>query len=128
MCSSDRKGTMSRAPRGFADRSGFYTDKYKTATDRMTAAMPFKAKLFRVSAGGWLFARVPASRAPKVTHAWGRTPVRASVDGKWWETSVWWDTKRRATMLAVPKRIRGEKDEGDLVEIELRPPRGDRLW
>ena len=106
----------------------FYTDLYKTPAMWHVCPVPFKARLFRVYPGSWIFARVPASRAPKVTHAWGRTPVRAGVDGKWWETSVWWDTRRRATLLAVPKRIRGEKDEGDLVEIELRPPRGDRLW
>ena len=38
------------------------------------------------------------------------------------------DTKRRATLLAIPKRVRGGKDEGDLAEVELFPPSGHRLW
>ena len=88
----------------------------------------FKARLFRTQPGGWLFVRVPRARAPQVTHAWGRTPVVASVDGRSWETSVWWDTKRRVTLLAIPKRLRGGKEEGDLVEIALLPPAGRRLW
>lgn len=88
----------------------------------------FRQRLFRVAPAGWIFVRVPAAHAPQVTHAWGRTPVLARVDGKSWETSVWRDTKRRATLLAIPKRIRGSKDDGDLVEVELFPPGGNRLW
>ena len=60
---------------------------------------PFKAKLFRVDGGNWFFARIPKGRAPRATHAWGRTPVCARVDGTTWETSVWWDTKRRERMF-----------------------------
>jgi len=85
--------------------------------------MVFKARLFRIPGpGGWIFVRVPQRHAPPVTHGWGRTPVHARVDGRSWETSVWRDTKRRVTMLAIPKRIRGEKDDGDFVEVELLPP------
>jgi hypothetical protein len=50
------------------------------------------------------------------------------VDGKEWSTSVWWDTKRRATLLAVPKRIRGDKGDGQIVEIELLSPLIQRLF
>lgn len=83
--------------------------------------MTFKAKLFRYPGpGGWTFARVPARHAPPVTQGWGRTPVLARVDGVSWETSVWKD-KTYGTLLAVPKRVRGEKTDGDVVVIELRP-------
>jgi hypothetical protein len=81
--------------------------------------MVFKAKLFRIEGpGGWTFAHVPDRHAPPVTHGWGRTPVLARVDGKQWETSVWRDKTHR-TLLAVPKHIRGDKTDGDVVEIEI---------
>lgn len=83
--------------------------------------MRFTSKLFRFpGAGGWHFARVPKKHAPPVMASFGRTPVRANVDGKTWDTSVWRDTKH-GTLLAVPKKIRGEKGHGDAVTIELRP-------
>jgi hypothetical protein len=79
----------------------------------------FKAKLFRVPGkGGWVFAPVPAKHAPPITHAWGRTPVRATVDGHTWNTSVW-RSKNGRTLLAIPKRIRGVKDGGYWVVLGL---------
>jgi hypothetical protein len=84
--------------------------------------MRFKATLFRYPGpGGWTFAPVPDRHAPPVTEGWGRTPVLANVDGKSWETSVWRD-KKLGTLLPVPKRVRGDKCDGDVVEVELRPP------
>jgi hypothetical protein len=68
--------------------------------------------------GGWIFAPVPDEHAPPVTHAWGRTPVVASVDGRSWKTSVWRDKGGR-TLLAVPKKIRREKGDGDVVEVTI---------
>jgi hypothetical protein len=83
---------------------------------------PFRAKLWRYPApGGWTFARIPARHAPPVTEGWGRTPVRATVDGKTWETSVWRDRKQ-GTLLPVPARIRGDKGDGDTVEVLLDAP------
>lgn len=83
--------------------------------------MRFKATLFKYPGpGGWHFAVVPKKHAPPATHAWGRTPVIATVDGQTWETSVWRDTKSDRTLLAVPKRIRGDKGDGDVVTISLR--------
>ena len=83
--------------------------------------MPFKTKLFRYPGpAGWTFAPNPDRHAPLVTHGWGRTPVRARIDGHSWETSVWRD-KRYGTRLAVPQRVRGEKGDGDTVEVELAP-------
>lgn len=90
--------------------------------------MCFRATLFRYPGpGGWTFARVPAEHAPPVTEGWGRTPVRATVDGKTWETSVWRDQKH-GTLLPVPAKIRGDKGHGDTVVVELAPPgpRGPR--
>lgn len=80
----------------------------------------FKARLFKYPGpGGWTFAPIPRRHAPPVTRGWGRTPVIATVDGVTWKTSVWWDTKSQKTLLAIPKRIRGTKGEGDLVSIHL---------
>jgi hypothetical protein len=80
----------------------------------------FASKLFKVPGkGGWHFAPVPSAKAPPVTHGWGRTPVLATVDGTTWETSVWWDGKSRRTLLAVPKKVRGDKGHGDRVAITL---------
>jgi hypothetical protein len=79
----------------------------------------FEAVLFR--AGGeasWTFAEVPPEHAPGLTLGWGRTPVAATVDGKSWQTSVWREKNGR-TLLAVPRKIRGNKDHGDVVQIRL---------
>ncbi|MCD6025129.1 MAG: hypothetical protein K0Q91_2045 [Fibrobacteria bacterium] len=82
----------------------------------------FRAKLFRIPGpGGWVFLTVPARHAPPPGGPWGRTPVRATVDGKTWDTSVWWDTKSQSTLLAVPKKIRGGKDDGDTVAAGVEP-------
>jgi hypothetical protein len=69
--------------------------------------------------GGWTFAPVPPKYAPPVIAAWGRTPVHATVDGQAWGTSVWRD-KKHGTLLPIPKAIRGDKGDGDVVTAELR--------
>lgn len=87
----------------------------------MEVRLRFRSKLFRYPGpGGWTFAPVPKKYAPPVTGGWGRTPVTATVDGQTWDTSVWRD-KKYGTLLAVPKRIRGKKDDGDTVEVTLEP-------
>ncbi|MCB0718975.1 MAG: DUF1905 domain-containing protein [Bacteroidetes bacterium] len=84
----------------------------------------FKSVLFRYPGkGGWTFAPVPDSHAPDVTHGWGRTPVTAIVDGQSWATSVWRGKDGR-TLLAVPKRIRGDKEDGDTVTVQLKASLG----
>ena len=60
--------------------------------------------------------RPPWKLAPPITRAWGRTPVRASIDGLEWETSVW-RSKTGEGFLPVPKRSRGAKEEGARVTI-----------
>jgi hypothetical protein len=61
---------------------------------------------------------VPEEHAPQVTHAWGRTPVRARVDDQEWNTSVWRERSGR-TLLAVPKAVRADKGHGDTVKVQL---------
>ena len=91
----------------------------ETASARPRYVCEFDATLFRVPGkGGWVFAPVPAEHAPGVTLGWGRTPVQAAVDGIEWDTSVWREKTGR-TILAVPARVRGEKDHGDVVEVRL---------
>lgn len=79
----------------------------------------FSARLFKYPGkGGWTFAPVPERYAPPVTHGWGRTPVRASVDGYEWDTSVWRGKDGR-TLLAVPKAARGTKGDGAVVRVRI---------
>ena len=79
----------------------------------------FTSELFRVpGAGGWVFAVIPPQHAPSVTLGWGRTPVRVTVEGRSWDTSVWREKSGR-TLLPVPKKIRGGKDHGDSVDVAL---------
>jgi hypothetical protein len=81
---------------------------------------PFTTKLVRYPGkGGWTFALIPRKVAPPVTRPWGRTPVHATVDGVAWDTSVWRDSKSDGSLLAVPRRIRGSKQGGDTVVVEL---------
>ena len=84
--------------------------------------MPFYAILFRYPGkGGWTFAPIPPEQAPPPSRPWGRVPVRATVDGHTWDTSIWHD-RVRGPLLAVPANVRGSKGDGDsvLVEIEER--------
>jgi hypothetical protein len=77
----------------------------------------FKTTLRRLPGkGGWTFVAIPKKLTPPITRAWARTPVRASIDGVEWETSVW-RSKTGEGFLPVPKRIRGDKEEGAQVAI-----------
>jgi Domain of unknown function (DUF1905) len=79
----------------------------------------FTATLIRWSgAGGWVFAPVPEAHAPDAAGPFGRVPVIATVDGRTWATSVWRD-KTAGWLLAVPARIRGGKDHGDPVTVDI---------
>jgi hypothetical protein len=40
------------------------------------------------------------------------------VDGQTWNTSIWRD-KRGRSMLPVPRHIRGEKGDGDVVAVTI---------
>ena len=84
-----------------------------------TYTAQFISRLIRLPGeGGWTFALVPPEHAPSVTQGWGRTPVRATVDERSWDTSVWREKSGR-TLLAVPKKIRGDKDHDDTVQVRI---------
>jgi hypothetical protein len=86
----------------------------------MPASPAFTARLFRYKGkAAWYFAAIPKRHAPKPTHPWGRTPVTATVDGHTWATSVWRAKDGDGSLLAVPKKIRGEKGDGDTVRVQL---------
>ena len=56
----------------------------------MTTSRRFKTTLRRITGkGGRTYVSVPKKLTPPITRAWARTPVRASVDGVEWDTSVW---------------------------------------
>jgi hypothetical protein len=81
---------------------------------------PFVTTLFRYPGkGGWTFAPIPRKHAPPATRLWGRTPVRATVDGLSWDTSIWRDTKSNRSLLPVPAHIRRGKQGGDPVTLEF---------
>lgn len=69
--------------------------------------------------GAWTFVRVPEAIAPRASKAWGMVPVHATVNGRSWETSLWWD-KTWGPLLPVPKKIR-KKDlkVGDAVAVRV---------
>ena len=82
-------------------------------------AADFEAELIQYPGkGGWTFALVPEQFAPQATHGWGRTPVRATVDGHTWDTSVWREKSGR-TLLPVPKKVRGTKGHADTVRVRI---------
>lgn len=81
----------------------------------------FTSTLFRYAGkGGWVFAPVPKSLAPKPSRPWGRTPVEATVDGVTWTTSLWRDSKNDRSLLAVPKDKRSGKGHADTVQVVVR--------
>jgi len=78
---------------------------------------PFKTTLRRIPGkGGWTYATIPKKLTPPITRAWARTPVRASIDGIQWDTSVW-RSKIGEGFLPIPKRVRGAREEGARVTI-----------
>jgi hypothetical protein len=66
----------------------------------------------------WHFVRVPEEQAPDFAGAFGRVPVVATVDGVTWATSIWRD-KNAGWLLAVPKKVRGRKCDGDVVTVSV---------
>lgn len=66
----------------------------------------------------WHFVRVPDEHAPDFAGAFGRVPVIATVDDVTWSTSVWRDKNSR-WLLAVPKKVRHGKVDGDVVTAAI---------
>ena len=84
---------------------------------KLIARGPFKTLLRRFPGkGGWTYVTIPKKHAPPITRAWARTPVRASIDGAEWDTSIW-RSKTGEGFLPIPKRIRGNREEGHRVSI-----------
>ena len=92
----------------------------KTPRPAVERRGPFVTRLRRhPGKGGWTFALIPKRWMPPVTRPWGRTPVRATVDGTEWDSSIWRDSKSDGALLAVPARLRGSKGDGDPVTVEF---------
>jgi hypothetical protein len=66
----------------------------------------------------WHFVAVPADLAPDTAGAFGRVPVIATVDGVTWSTSLWRDSSA-GWLLAVPKKVRRGKVDGDVVRVSF---------
>lgn len=89
------------------------------ADSRAASAEEFEAVLFRYDGpAAWVFAPVPEHLAPDWAGEFGRVPVTATVDGVAWSTSVWRDSTH-GWLLAVPRRIRADKDDGDVVRVRI---------
>jgi hypothetical protein len=81
----------------------------------------FTATLQRIAGkGGWTFVTVPPALTPRHAGAWGRLPVRATVDDVRWDTSLW-RTQQGDGFLPVPKKVRGDKEEGAVVRVTFVP-------
>ena len=84
---------------------------------RLVRRGPFRTVLRRIPGkGGWTYVAIPKTLAPPITRAWARTPVRASIDGVEWDTSIF-RSKTGEGFLPVPKKVRGIKEEGRRVSI-----------
>jgi len=66
----------------------------------------------------WTLATLPSRFEIEAVQSFGRTPVIAMFNDKEWSTSLW-TLKSGETMIAVPKKVRGELVEGDEVEISF---------
>lgn len=61
-----------------------------------------------------------------MTRPWGRTPVRAIVDGVVRDTSIWRHRKSDGALFAAPTPICGAKGHGDRVTVRSSyGPNGD---
>lgn len=80
----------------------------------MKESYQFKSSLTKLQT--WFVAPLPYDIKVEAVHAFGRTPVIATVNNKTWSTSLWTE-KDGKTMIAIPKKVRGGLLEGDEVEI-----------
>ncbi|HFU75347.1 MAG TPA: DUF1905 domain-containing protein [Arcobacter sp.] len=80
----------------------------------MKESYQFKSTLTKLA--NWFVAPLPDDIQIEAVHAFGRTPVIATVNNKTLATSIWRE-KNGKTMIAIPKKVRGKLLEGDEVEI-----------
>ena len=79
----------------------------------------FTGPLWRSSGeGGCTFVDVPDHAAPDAAGLWGRIPIRATVDGHAWYTSVW-RSRGGLVLSVVAKPMRSAKMSGDDPHVEL---------
>lgn len=77
----------------------------------------FTAPLWRWPApNGILMVTVPQDVRPPALAAFGRTPIRATVCGRTWPTSIF-ASKVYGAILLMPKKSIGTLREGDDVEV-----------
>ncbi len=75
----------------------------------------------------WYFVTLPTDIAHEITEFIGQEPrrgfgavkVKASVDGQWWETSIFPDKKSGSYLLPIKKAIRGSLNDGDELLLKL---------
>jgi hypothetical protein len=80
----------------------------------MKESYQFKSVLTKLES--WFVAPLPEDIKIEAVHAFGRTPVIATVNDKTWSTSIWTERSGK-TMIAVPKKVRDNLSKGDEVEI-----------
>ncbi|MCU0417574.1 MAG: DUF1905 domain-containing protein [Cytophagaceae bacterium] len=63
--------------------------------------------------GGWFFVSLPVEYTKEIREyfrseeeGWGRLKARATIGDSTWETSIWFDTKKRTYMLPIKVEIR----------------------
>ena len=67
---------------------------------------------------GILMVTVPEEVRPPALAAFGRTPIRATVRGRTWATSIFGSNAHGAILL-MPKKTIGPLREGDPVEVSF---------
>ena len=68
--------------------------------------------------GSWTFIALPETLDFEATNAFGRTPIIAEIEGKSWSTSLWRESSGES-YIAVPKKIRGSKGNGEQITISF---------
>lgn len=61
---------------------------------------------------------VPAEVRPPAMAPFGRTPIRATVRGKTWPTSIF-GSRDHGAILLMPKKVLGQLGEGAVVTVEF---------
>ena len=79
----------------------------------------FSAPLWRwPTPNGVLLVTVPEAARPPALAAFGRTPIRATVNGRTWNTSIF-ASKSHGAILLVPKKVARPLVEGDEVDVSF---------
>lgn len=89
----------------------------------------FSAKLWRHnSEGGWYFITLPSDYSNEIRsnlqwqeEGWGRMKAIAQLKGINWNTSIWFDTKKKSYILPIKSEIRKKLllQEDDLLTMNI---------